>query len=76
LLGHPIRSFAYPFGTPTSFDATTVEVIREAGYERACVNTGGLVSRRSDRFRLPRYPVYDWPAEEFRQRVEAWFAGR
>ena len=58
-----VRSFAYPFGNPGSFDASVAAVARRAGYERACINISGRVDRRTDRYLLPRLPVYDWPAE-------------
>lgn len=59
----PVSSFAYPFGNPGSFDASVAAVARRAGYHRACINISGRVDRRTDRYLLPRLPVYEWPPE-------------
>ena len=35
LLGKPVRSLAYPFGTPGTYDARTIAAARSCGYELA-----------------------------------------
>ncbi|HIQ05618.1 MAG TPA: hypothetical protein EYH31_07970 [Anaerolineae bacterium] len=68
-LGQPCRSFAYP---NEASSATVVRMVREAGYEVACVG-GGKPNRlgpKSDWWRLQRIPVSDvggWAV--FRNRV-------
>lgn len=71
--GGSVTSFAYPYGTPESFDIATAKLVRAAGYERACSNIGGAVSAGRRRYDLARHMVYDWPGAELAQRVRAWF---
>jgi peptidoglycan/xylan/chitin deacetylase (PgdA/CDA1 family) len=75
VLGRMVPTFAYPFGSPGTFDATTVKLVRKAGYELACANVPGRVSRWTDRYRLPRHLVGDWSREELGRRLDAWFEG-
>jgi peptidoglycan/xylan/chitin deacetylase (PgdA/CDA1 family) len=72
--GATVRSFAYPFGNAGSYDTTTVRLARRCGFDQACVNTGGGVRGHVDRYRLPRYPVHDWPPDELRERARRWLA--
>jgi peptidoglycan/xylan/chitin deacetylase (PgdA/CDA1 family) len=74
VIGRRVSATAYPFGNAMSYDSVTVRVAREAGYDVACINEGGVVTAKTDRHRLPRHEVYDWPAEEFRARLCRWLA--
>jgi peptidoglycan/xylan/chitin deacetylase (PgdA/CDA1 family) len=71
VLGRPVASFAYPYGTDADFDETTVKLIREAGFDHACANLPGRVDRRTDPFRLPRFVVRDWSGDELDRRLSA-----
>jgi peptidoglycan/xylan/chitin deacetylase (PgdA/CDA1 family) len=51
VLGRRVTSFAYPHGLES---AATRRILREAGFERACTTTPGLVHRRADPLRIPR----------------------
>lgn len=68
-VGHPVTSFAYPYG---GYVAETVDLVREAGFERACSTFEDTVRRRADRFRLPRVEIQDWNGEEFARRLSRW----
>jgi peptidoglycan/xylan/chitin deacetylase (PgdA/CDA1 family) len=70
ILGHPVRSFAYPYGDYTK---DTIAVVREAGFTCACSTNKGSVKRQSDRFQLPRVGVKDWDRDEFARRLARWF---
>jgi peptidoglycan/xylan/chitin deacetylase (PgdA/CDA1 family) len=50
------RSYAYPYGSTRLGEVSRgyVDAVRAAGYERAVSTDLGLVTRRSDAFRLPR----------------------
>lgn len=54
LLGKAIDLFAYPYG---NFSRTTVSLVRAAGYRAAVTTVPGLVTAKSDPYRLPRYAV-------------------
>lgn len=51
LFGRPIRHFCYPYG---DHNDRTVELVRDAGYETACLVSGGLVVPGADPLRLNR----------------------
>lgn len=68
IIGRPVTSFAYPFG---DYDATTVAVVRDAGFERACTANRGVVGRGTDPFAIPRLAVGDWDGDELGRRLEA-----
>jgi peptidoglycan/xylan/chitin deacetylase (PgdA/CDA1 family) len=70
LLGHPVTSFAYPFG---DYAAETVELMRETAFACACSTVKDTVWRKSDCFQLPRFNVHNWNGEEFTKQLLRWF---
>jgi peptidoglycan/xylan/chitin deacetylase (PgdA/CDA1 family) len=60
----PVTLFSYPFGHAHSYTADSERLVREAGYDGACLNAGGAPVRagESDPMRLPRLYVNDWDA--------------
>jgi peptidoglycan/xylan/chitin deacetylase (PgdA/CDA1 family) len=73
VLGHPVRSFAYPYGSAADYTLETVTAVREAGFECACANFEGAVNPGTDPYQLPRHIVRDWDGETFAQRLREWF---
>jgi peptidoglycan/xylan/chitin deacetylase (PgdA/CDA1 family)/SAM-dependent methyltransferase len=70
LLDRPVQSFAYPFGGPRDYDASTVSLVREQGFRVACSNFPGLVTSETPLFELPRVMVMSWTAEELGRRLD------
>jgi peptidoglycan/xylan/chitin deacetylase (PgdA/CDA1 family) len=75
ILGTPVRSFAYPFGTLSDYTRETVSIVKQLGFDCACSNFKDVVQPGADLFQLPRLIVRDWKPEEFANRVTRWFRG-
>jgi peptidoglycan/xylan/chitin deacetylase (PgdA/CDA1 family) len=73
ILGRPIPSFAYPYGSISDYTQATVAAVRQAGYVRACANFPGPVEPKSDRFQLPRFLVRDCDGDRFARQLREWF---
>jgi peptidoglycan/xylan/chitin deacetylase (PgdA/CDA1 family) len=73
LLGTPVLTFAYPYGAAGDFTDETVGLVQAAGFQVACTTLLGSVESGNDPFRLRRCPVFNWDAEDFRQRLETYF---
>jgi len=65
VLGAPVTTFSYPFGTRHDFTADAVRIVEDAGLDLACANTPGLVDAGSPRLALPRFLVRNWDEETF-----------
>jgi peptidoglycan/xylan/chitin deacetylase (PgdA/CDA1 family) len=59
VVGRRVTSFAYPFGTREHYSGDTIQLVRAAGFKRACANGGGTVQPDSSHFALPRVHVPD-----------------
>jgi peptidoglycan/xylan/chitin deacetylase (PgdA/CDA1 family) len=67
LVGGPVTAFAYPFG---DFGPETPGLVREAGYDSACIADPGCVWAGTDPYVLPRLAALDWTAAELRRELE------
>jgi peptidoglycan/xylan/chitin deacetylase (PgdA/CDA1 family) len=72
IVGKRVSSFAYPFGTQSDYNADTIRLIREAGFNCACANFPNLAYSSSDRYQLPRFLVRDWDGDQFAKHLETW----
>lgn len=73
IIGRPIQSFAYPYGSRNDFTKATVEIVQEAGYQSGCANVPDLVWAGSDRFQLPRVLMRNYNGEVFSDWLDQWF---
>jgi peptidoglycan/xylan/chitin deacetylase (PgdA/CDA1 family) len=73
LTGKKISSFAYPYGKKNHYTQHTVATVQANGFACACSNFGGLVTRSSNRFTLPRFQPLDWDGDQFAEVVEGWY---
>lgn len=61
----PVTSFAYPHGDHCP---TTLRLVQDAGYERACSVAWGRVRGKDNPFLLPRYEVSDCNGDQLARR--------
>jgi hypothetical protein len=71
LLDHPVRYFAYPYGSADDFTADTVRLVAAAGFEAGIANVQDRVSVPPDPFAVPRRLVRNWSALRFKSWLEA-----
>lgn len=62
LVGESPSSFAYPYG---DFSAATPELVRSAGFDRACSTENELLWERSDMMLVPRVFAWNHTARQF-----------
>ncbi len=72
IVGHPVTTFSYPYGSQADYTAKTVKIVQESGFACACSNFADVVWRGSDRFQLPRVLVRNWDGDEFAKQLGIW----
>ena len=65
IIEREVKVFAYPFGKVIDYDATSVRICREAGYNKAAAAFPGEAHRWTDPFQIPRHFVYNWDLDTF-----------
>lgn len=71
-VGTPVTEFSYPFGTTSDFDQVTVRLVERLGFTAACTNIPGIVTERTDRFRLPRLWAPNGGGAELARLLDHW----
>lgn len=66
IIGQLPATFAYPFG---DYDSSTIDLVRDTGFEAACTTEETGVPRNCDVLALPRLQVLDWSANELARRL-------
>ena len=75
ILDQKVQSFSYPFGCRGDYTETTVNLLKETGFQFACTNFEGFPTAQSDPYQLPRFLVRDWGGEEFAKHLARWRNG-
>lgn len=68
-IGHPVISFAYPYGTRESYTPETVRLLIKSDFNNACSNFRQRIGRKMDTFQIPRFVVRNWGGEEFLSQI-------
>lgn len=65
ILGHPVRSFSYPYGEQADVDEVTRQIVKTAGFSLACASVLDVVRKHTDPYWMPRFTVWDWDGDQF-----------
>lgn len=66
MIGKEIKLFSYPFGSREDYSGLTVEIVKQAMFDKAVVAYGGEITADTDMFQLPRYLVRNYELNDFK----------
>lgn len=66
ILGRPVTTIAFPYGSRRDYTGETVAFVQEAGFECASSNFRDVIFFVVDCYQLPRISVRSWDGEELR----------
>lgn len=69
IIGLPIRYMAYPFGSRTSYNAITIELLKSCGIEMAFTTIPERVTIETDPYQMPRIVMGNYNIEDFKTRI-------
>ncbi|MBI4232785.1 polysaccharide deacetylase family protein [Candidatus Peregrinibacteria bacterium] len=73
ILNRNIKHFSYPFGTMDDYNLESLEVVRELGFLSACSNFPGVIRKKVNPYKLPRFLMRNWNEAEFRANINSFF---
>jgi len=76
ITGSKIKNFSYPFGGMDDIGDEACRQIIKGNYTAATANFTGFVTKKTDKFLLPRYLVRDWEKAAFHKQIKQWFRGK
>jgi peptidoglycan/xylan/chitin deacetylase (PgdA/CDA1 family) len=74
LIGGEIKVFSYPFGRKVDYNRTSVNICREAGFQKAAANFPGQAHRWTDPWQIPRQLVRNWDGETFAAKIRGFWS--
>lgn len=65
ITGKNVKLFSYPFGTKEEYSKVTVELLKDAGFEKSVVAYSGSITKDSDTYELCRFTVNNYDEADF-----------
>ncbi len=65
ITGKKVRLFAYPFGAYDNYSSATIELLRDAGFEKAVVAYPGNLTEDTNIFELNRFLIKNYDEMDF-----------
>jgi peptidoglycan/xylan/chitin deacetylase (PgdA/CDA1 family) len=72
LIGRETTSFAYPYGSLSSFDEASVAIVKASGFVSAVTTFADSVRPGADPYALPRVLVRDYDGDQFHRFLRSW----
>lgn len=70
IIGQEVRLFSYPFGTKDEYSDVTVDIVKDAGFEKAVVAYPGDISEKANVFELNRFAVANYNEDDFAEFIQ------
>jgi len=68
-----VNLFAYPYGSPESYNSSIKDMLRGLGFKGSCSTNIGFNDIETDPLELKRVPIRNWRFERFRKEVNRYF---
>ena len=75
ILHDNVNCFSYPYGGAKDIGEYAPMLVKEAGYSIATGNYTGYVTKKCNRYFLPRFLVRNWNSNIFNKKLQEWFSG-
>lgn len=70
ITGQEVKLFAYPFGTRNDYSDATINLLKEAGFEKAVAAYPGVISENTNIYELNRFQVKNYDEGDFGDYME------
>lgn len=70
IVGKEVTLFSYPFGTRDEYSEVTVQLVKEAGFEKAVVAYSADINEETDIYELNRFVVKNYDEKDFAEYIE------
>lgn len=70
IIGEKVKLFSYPFGTREEYSDITVDLLKEAGFEKAVTAYPGNITEKSDIYKLSRFTVCNYDEDSFANYID------
>lgn len=75
IIGKEVKLFSYPFGTKDEYSDVTVQLVREAGFEKAVVAYPSNLTEETNIYELSRFAVKNYDEKDFAEYIKNFVFG-